>query len=232
MEMIINKKIISRDQLLKIVAQIAELAGVIDADPPTSCTDPPTFFETIIPNLVFHHDIDFRRKEAFLKAELAVRSAKQAILALDKRDQVALRRALYHQVSMPCGLGARSLRSLVKTMWNRWPEDLLFAFSSLTGNNPVSEPANGNGRGKGAVSNWQLQSLVEGLWEAANLHGGTLYADHKREDGGTMIRALELLRPVLPEGLLPEVLPTSTIENIIKNFKASGKTWTIDWDYP
>ena len=66
--------------------------------------------------------------------------------------------------------------------------------------------------------------FIELLWFAAKLYSGNLYADHKRNDGGTMIRALELLRPVLPESLLPKVLPVYTIETVIKNFKVKVKS--------
>jgi hypothetical protein len=96
----------------------------------------------------------------------------------------------------------------------------------------IEIPPNPNrrrGRPRGTVGNRPLQKLVEMLWEGAKLHGGNLYADHKRHgDGGTMIRALELLRPLSPKGLLPKTLPVSTIETVIKNFKASGRTWFED----
>jgi hypothetical protein len=104
----------------------------------------------------------------------------------------------------------------------------------------VPRPNGRRGRPQGTVGDWHLRKLVEMLWEAAKLHGGNLYADHKRDDGGTMIRALELLRPLIlqyrlsPETWPPEAepqriwppknWPVPTIETIIKNFKASGRT--------
>ena len=92
----------------------------------------------------------------------------------------------------------------------------------------VPRPTRRRGRPPGTVGDWHLRKLVEMLWEAAKLHGGNLYADHKRDDGGTMIRALELLRPLLwplsPKSLPPKTLPVSTVETIIENFKASGRT--------
>jgi hypothetical protein len=112
-----------------------------------------------------------------------------------------------------------------KLVWNRALDDLLWVLSEFTGSNPFPDRPNGRGRPRGTVGNWKLQNFIEALWETAKICGGHLYADHKRDDGGTMIKALELLRPVLPEGLLPKNLSVSTIETIIKNFKASGRTW-------
>jgi len=105
---------------------------------------------------------------------------------------------------------------------------------------PPPNGRRGRGRRQGSV-NWPLQKLVEILWEVAKSHGGNLYADHKRDDGGTMIQALELLRPIILESRLqpetwppeagprpiwpPTNWPVSTIETIIKNFRASGRTW-------
>jgi hypothetical protein len=94
---------------------------------------------------------------------------------------------------------------------------------------PPPYPNGRRGRPPDTVGNRDLQALVEMLWDTAKHCGGNLYADHKRDDGGTMIRALELLRPILrpisPASLPPKNLPVSTIETIIKKFKASGRTW-------
>jgi len=101
---------------------------------------------------------------------------------------------------------------------------MLWILSDFTGRNPVPTLPKGRGRPRGTVKNWQLQNFTEALWETAEICGGHLYADRKRADGGTMIKALKLLRPVLPEGLLPKTSFVSTIETIIRNFKASGRT--------
>jgi len=161
-----------------------------------------------------------------LKAELAFRAAREAILALDKRDQAALRWAfiIANDVS-PYWRTPEMNVAVGKLIWNRSLDNLLWAFSELTGSNPFPARPNGRGRPRGTVGNWQLQKLVEILWQTAEDYGGNLYADHKRDYGGTMIKALELLRPVLPESLLPKILAVPTIETIIKNFKASGRDW-------
>jgi hypothetical protein len=215
-----DRSIVER-KTAEIIAQVAELAGVKDVGS--------TYFSSEID---FHIDmyqiVDFRKNKALLKAELAVRAATEAVLALDKRDQVALRRALYNDAVFPAwwrsskDLDYHSARSLVKTVWNNWPDELLIAFCRMTGSNPFLAPNNGRGgRPKGAVANWHLQNFVEDLWRIVHECGGNLYADHHREDGGTMIKALCLLAPLLPEGLIPNALPVPTIENIIKNFKAN-----------
>ncbi len=170
---------------------------------------------------------DFQKRESFVKAAHAVRAAKESILALDKRDQAELRRALICDVTFPAPPLVDNMyaQRLVKDVWNQWPDQLLIALSDRTGSNPFTAPTKGKGRRNGAVTNWHLQTFVEKLWEIANIHGGNLYADHKRVDGGTMIKALRLLAPLLPTGFIPNELPVSTIRTVIQNFKASGKRY-------
>jgi hypothetical protein len=112
-------------------------------------------------------------------------------------------------------------------------QTILFSICNFDINTKIPPNPNGRigrpGRPRGTGRYRPLQKLVEMLWEGVQLHGGNLYADHKRYgDGGTMIRALELLRPITPKGLLPKTLPVSTIENTITDFKASGRTWFGD----
>jgi hypothetical protein len=118
-------------------------------------------------------------------------------------------------VHIPSGL-------LVNALWNQWTENISLALSGLTGSNPWAEPARQRGRRKGSVANWRLQLLVKQLFGAAADYGGELTADHTREDGGTMIQALELLRPLLPDGVVPKVMPVSTIEKVIRDYIAEG----------
>jgi hypothetical protein len=134
-----------------------------------------------------------------------------------------LRNVLYNEVNEIWADDLDWPRHLVKKVWNRWPDRLLEALSMFTGKNPFPSPANG-GRRKGTPTtvSWHLQQFVECLWKAAHLHGGNLYASHKAPGGGTMIRALELLRPILPVSLLPQALPPQTIASIIKDFKATN----------
>jgi hypothetical protein len=207
---------LGRDQTLEIIAQVADLAGVTTYDPVELDRD--YFCKHALDGM--DENIDFRKRKAFLKVESAFRAAREAILALDKRDQAILRFAFCRQ--WEDRIQERQAR---KATWNRDLDELLWILSQFTGSNPFPARPDGRGRPRGTVENWQLQKFIEILWETAKHCGGNLYADHKRAEGGTMMKALELLRPVLPEGLLPKTLSVSTVEAIIKNFKASGRTW-------
>jgi len=216
------------DEIREIVARVADLAGVVNPNDRRGRYLSMSFYEEVGLAIRLHQGIDPRKGNAFLKAELAFRTAKEAILALDKRDQAKLRLAFIKHLNedvIPPSWRPRFELLAGKRIWNRALDDLLWTFSELTGNNPFPAPSYGRGRPRGTVKNWQLQKLIVMLWQMAKDHGGNLYADHKRDDGGTMIKALELLRPVLPESLLPKILSAPTIETIIKNLKASGRDW-------
>jgi hypothetical protein len=203
----------------EITAQIIELAGVK--------VDEAGFLEHLFLRISFYQDPNFlRRRQAFAKAEDAARLAKKAILALDKRDQVALRSALYNELCVWVD-EADLLRTHVKKVWNRWPDCLLGAFSVFTGNSPFLNPTGERGRTKGSrvVLNWHAEELITSLWELADTHRGSLSVNRSPgQDGGTLIKALELLRPLLPEDLLPKVLPISTIEAMIGSRRRNRKT--------
>jgi hypothetical protein len=211
-----------------IIAQVAELARAtrkvktftIRSDGYQAAAFP-DFERSLLALIGYYQNHYSPRRHSFENAAAAVLAAKEAILALDKRDQVALRNVLYNEVNETWADDHEWPRHLVKKVWNRWPDRLLEALSVFTDNNPFPGPANG-GRRKGTRTtvSWHLQQFVECLWEAAHLHGGSLSADHKSPNGGSMIKALDLLRPVLPKSLLPQVLPTQTIAIVIKDFKA------------
>jgi hypothetical protein len=229
-----RREIKTAAQIHEIVARVADLAGVVNPnDKELINPNKPgvgwceSFCENV-ESIIRPPEIDPQKRNALLRAELAFRAAREAILALDKRDQVVLRRAFLYNSSgslAPYWLPPPLQDFAGKRIWNRALDELLWTFSEFTGSNPFPAPPNGRGRPRGTVGNWQLQKFVEILWETTKLYGGNLYADPKRDDGGTMIQALELLRPVLPESFLPKVLPVRTIETIIKNFKASGRSW-------
>jgi len=222
---LIESKIPPDDRTLEIIAQVAELAGVTSQETLFGI-DSCTFGDAIYCLILEHQNVKLsRKKEALVKAHRAVRAAKAAILILDKRDQAALRYALYNWVTRTTPpASAAEIRCWVQDVCNRWPDLLLIALSEMTGGKPFIAPAKGRRRPKGAAANWQLQKFVRLLWRTADLYGGSLYADHKRPDGGTMIKALHLLAPLLPAGFIPNIPPTATIESVIKNFKASGRT--------
>jgi hypothetical protein len=70
------------------------------------------------------------------------------------------------------------------------------------------------GRPSGAVTDPAFHKVVRGLHSATTAARGRLSLDRKSQKG-SIIKALELLKPCLPPRLLPNVLPLGTIENII-----------------
>jgi hypothetical protein len=67
------------------------------------------------------------------------------------------------------------------------------------------------------VKNQMLRELVFSLLRAAHDHCGEFTLDKNRESG-TLVKALDILRPHLPKGLVPNPLPVGTIQRLIKEF--------------
>ena len=58
------------------------------------------------------------------------------------------------------------------------------------------------------------------LWQTVNKYEGELSFSCKENRGsGTMVDALEILRPVFPPGLIPTKLPAKSIEQVKKTLK-------------
>ena len=62
-----------------------------------------------------------------------------------------------------------------------------------------------------------LRELVFSLLSAADGARGEFTLD-KNRGTGTLLRALELLRPHLPKGLVPNALPIGTIQKLKADF--------------
>ena len=232
---------LSADEILEIIAQVAELAGIdSDSVDPDSIDKQRTFAEAILQHVADQdcEKIDLEKREKRRSAERAIRAANEAILALDKEDQARLARATrevfpgiveaLHRTTVdgmdPARFSTAAIFCYIeeRLIWI-WADNLLLKLSEMTGSNPDSLPPAGNGRGrrKHTVANWHMQAFVAYVWQIAKAHGGNFYADRKGKGGGTMIRALRLLAPLLPSGFVPNVLPQRTIEKTIKKERAS-----------
>jgi len=62
-----------------------------------------------------------------------------------------------------------------------------------------------------------LRELVFSLLSAARDNYGDFTLDKNRQ-GGTLLKALDILRPHLPKGLVPNVVSGGTIQRLIKEF--------------
>jgi hypothetical protein len=67
------------------------------------------------------------------------------------------------------------------------------------------------------VKNQMLRELVFSLLSAAYDNYGKFTLDKNRQSG-TLLKALDILRPHLPKGLVPNALPVGTIQRLIKEF--------------
>jgi hypothetical protein len=74
------------------------------------------------------------------------------------------------------------------------------------------------GRPLGTVTNRPFRVFVLKLHQNARSCDGKLTFDRKKE-AGTLIQALELIRPCLPDGFIPNHLPYTTIERILSPLK-------------
>jgi hypothetical protein len=71
------------------------------------------------------------------------------------------------------------------------------------------------GRPAGTIKYWPLRAFVEELYEATLSFRGKLSFSPKNGASGSLVRALRLIEPSLPNGFLPKVLPAKSIERWI-----------------
>ena len=72
------------------------------------------------------------------------------------------------------------------------------------------------------IKNQMLRELVFDLLSAARGNYGEFTLDKNRQSG-TLIKALDILRPHLPEGLVPNALPVGTIQKLKTEFSRSER---------
>jgi hypothetical protein len=87
-----------------------------------------------------------------------------------------------------------------------WPHEVEFAQNRPT-------RVHRRGRPRGRVKNREFQVFVRGLFLAAQRAGGR-YTLEKNIREGTVIEAINILAPYLPDGFVPKNLPFSTLQRI------------------
>jgi hypothetical protein len=93
---------------------------------------------------------------------------------------------------------------------------MLTGIAKITGSAPY-RPNEPTRRGpKRERSHLELRDFVRDLWRIAREHGGdfTISVDDDGQARGTIIKAVRLLEPVLPPGLVPRVIPTTTFKRL------------------
>jgi hypothetical protein len=147
------------------------------------------------------------------EAERAVRTACDAVRALSEPQ-----RALFEKAFSVAAVGEELIEYDVAPgrAGLAMLEMLVEAFAVITGRSPTFElRGDRGGRPKGTVGNWQFRNFVGALWQVANECGGTLSFSCKENRGsGTMVEALEILRPLVPPDLIPLRPSAKTIESV------------------
>jgi hypothetical protein len=165
----------------------------------------------------------FERKNDALvrKAEAGIRTACDAMRGLGPDQRDALERAfdvagnyteiLPLDVEAPNGLMFELLEAMV------------VAFACATGKSPTFA-ARKSGRPKKTPKDWQFRKLVGLLWQTVREHGGELtFSCNANRGSGTMVDALNVLRPLLPR-LIPPALDqkAKTIDRIKRTLKTEN----------
>jgi hypothetical protein len=104
---------------------------------------------------------------------------------------------------------------------------LALLFSLLSGKAAPRWPSEGpvrrrrgkspGGRRPGSITNSIFQDFVTQLWISTRVAGGKLSLAKSPVSGkpqGSLLKAIEMLKPYLPDGLVPNVLPARTLEKI------------------
>src|SRR5262249_7531585 len=78
---------------------------------------------------------------------------------------------------------------------------------------PVKPQAHRRGRTAGTITNRMFKTFVDGLLWAAKTCGEGFTLD-KKPPAGTLIEAIKILTPCLPDGFVPKALPGSTLQRI------------------
>jgi hypothetical protein len=192
--------------------ELANLASIPEANRPD-------FYECITDMLERIKRIYPKNTDAeVIAAADAVRVARDAIAALNPKQAAALAHAI------ELGLWVVDSKAVV---YHEMPLTLLQivedAFQRLTGR-VLYKVAGKRGKPKGSTTANDFGFFVNELLIIVHDRGGRLTFNPKKFDrkkdkgGGTLLDALRCLRPVFPEGLIPEAadLPLKTI----------GKLWT------
>jgi hypothetical protein len=112
-------------------------------------------------------------------------------------------------------LAARTWRYLrhASGLSERDLEELFWPLDVLGDSEHIQPQAHRRGRRRGTVKNRAFQDFIRGLFLAAVRAGGR-YTLEKNIQKGTVIEAIDILAPYLPDGFVPKNLPFSTLQRI------------------
>jgi hypothetical protein len=178
----------------------------------------------------------FRKQNGTLaKAARSMRAVKDALFLLDAQERARVDLALrdlgladggviadeyviepFAKDSLQCEQIAHSLASALDWAIGIYPFRDVGVHKTLKGTK--------GGRPKGTKGNPHFHKVVARVLKAASECGGRLPFDKKAGQNSPLVRAIYLLRPLLPVGFLPNVPPLATIERIVRDSrKNSGR---------
>jgi hypothetical protein len=151
-----------------------------------------------------------------IEAADAARTLHEALGSLNKDDREWIERLL---AELPeWSDAAISLRNLPQTVWL-----LATLFSTAIGNSPPSGPGKAarhgqRGRRRGTVKNVIYQKFVFELLVSVGVNGGDLSFD-KNYRTGTLLDAMKILAPHLPDGVVPDKPPLGILQRLITEYR-------------
>jgi hypothetical protein len=153
-----------------------------------------------------HLDLSADRDEKMLEAERRLRAAQDAINALSNHQRQSITIAT---------LGGIPFEG---DYWFDQMLERLVGIAKITGSGPYRSADPGK-RGPRATLriNSMLGQFIRDLWRIARLHGGDFTVSHDPDNDrarGTIVKALDLLRPVLPPGMVPKALSHTTLKRL------------------
>ena len=156
---------------------------------------------------------------ALLQAAKAARNLYEAVCNLNKEDRDWVEKLLAQEPSN----FQEQLRNFPHAAWL-----LAFLFSNAIGRSIPLISANSGSSGKlrrrpGTVNDMTFQVFVRHLLLIATEAGGEFTLD-KNSNKGTLIDTLNILRPHLPKGLVPNVLPVGTLQKIKSKYLKSRRS--------
>jgi hypothetical protein len=102
--------------------------------------------------------------------------------------------------------------------WTQQTLKILVGMAKITGSGPYRANEPGKRGPKRERSHVALRELARDLWRIARNHKGDLkvWSADGASAAGTLVEALRLLKPILPRGLVPNVLSVTTLRRALK----------------
>jgi hypothetical protein len=151
-----------------------------------------------------------KQSQALHEAARAARALNKAYLKLNKED-----RELLEGFMAPNSYYIGKLRELPLTVWR-----LAHLFSIAVGKSLPEAPALSTKK-----RDWRQRTVKNATFETFLTHlfvdvaeTGGILTFTKESGSGSLIEALDILRPHLPEGVVPKSLPLGTIQKVKTNF--------------